>query len=207
MSEPSATMTRCTISAIVSIEREPFVTAGHEVLRPAQSSGGQAPLRACAKGIGPPSFRPKAVLDADLMAPGNVQIVFIYEPRALTKAQLRQRYVGRRGGQFPRTVTPGTQLKIVKVDALPAHRDLDDAMKFSKTERCRHHPRTRRKTIGLMPTSQTLIAGLPRSPPSARFRSSLHAPRLARHPETPQILMLPKERAQRKAKQRRGDKS
>jgi Transposase DDE domain len=28
----------------------------------------------------------------------------------------------------------------------------------------------------------------------ARFRSSLHAPRLSRHPETPQILMLSKKR-------------
>jgi integrase/recombinase XerD len=85
------------IQVLEGIERELFVAARHEALRATAILGRASTTAARANGVDLPGFRPKSVLNADLMTPGNVQIVFVNEPRALTKAQARQRHVWRRG--------------------------------------------------------------------------------------------------------------
>ena len=52
---------------------------------PPQSSGGQAPSPAVQMGIGLSRLRLQTVLDADLMAPGNVQVVLVDETGAVAE--------------------------------------------------------------------------------------------------------------------------
>ena len=60
---------------------------------PPQSSGGQAPPAAGAEGIGLLNLRRQLVFDADLMAPGDIQIVIIDKPRTLAESQRCQCHV------------------------------------------------------------------------------------------------------------------
>jgi hypothetical protein len=128
---------------------------------PPQSLGGQAPR--------PP---PPAQGDRPYLPPAShprygrrgardVQVVLLEEPRALAKPQRRQRHIGRGGRQFQRTVARGAQAELVEVDALPAHRDLDNgssrSVKDAGTGRRRH-------IIGLIPISHTLICRVASAP-------------------------------------------
>ena len=97
------------VQVLERIERKHVVAAGHEALRTAAILGRAGAAAPGADGIGLPSLRLQPVLDADLMAPGNVQVVLIDEPRALAESQRRQRHVRRRRRQLPRAVTRGAQ--------------------------------------------------------------------------------------------------
>jgi hypothetical protein len=72
------------------------------------------------------------------MAPGDVEVVLVDKPRTFAQSQRRQRDVRRRCRQFPRAITLGTEVELVEVDPLPAHGNLDHAVKFAKRE-CRRH--------------------------------------------------------------------
>jgi hypothetical protein len=73
-----------------------------------------------------------------ISAPRGVQVVLIDEPRSLAEAQARQYQLGRRRRHLPRTVARGAQAELVKVDAFPAHRDLNDAVQLVQRELRRH---------------------------------------------------------------------
>jgi hypothetical protein len=110
----------------------------HEALRTAAILGRAGAVAPCADGIGLPSLRREPVLDANLMAPGDVQIVLVDEPGIFAQSQRRQRDVRRQCGHFPRTVTHRAEIEIIEVDPLPAHADLDHAMEFAERKCCRY---------------------------------------------------------------------
>jgi hypothetical protein len=58
----------------------------HEALRAAAILGWTGAVAPSANGIGLPSLPLQPVFDADLMAPGNIQVVLINKPRPLAKA-------------------------------------------------------------------------------------------------------------------------
>lgn len=58
------------------------------------------------------------------------------EPSTLAESQRRQRHIRSRRPCLVRAVTRGAQLKIMEVDALPAHGELDHAVKLAERE-CR----------------------------------------------------------------------
>ena len=73
--------------------RKPVIAAGHEALRTAAILGWTSTAAPGADGIDLPSLRLQPILDADLMAPGNVQVELINKPRAFAESQRRQRDV------------------------------------------------------------------------------------------------------------------
>ena len=70
-------------------------------------------------------FRLLAILDANLVAPRNVQVVLVDEPGTLSELQRRKGHVRRGRRQFPRAVTGGAKAELIEVDAFPTHRDLE----------------------------------------------------------------------------------
>src|ERR1700722_543911 len=74
------------VQVLKRIERKPVVAAVHEALRTAAVLGGAGAAPPGADRIGLPSLRLQPVLDADFMAPWNVQVVLIDKPRTLAEA-------------------------------------------------------------------------------------------------------------------------
>ena len=92
--------------------------------------------------------------EPDFVPPRNVQIIFVGETGSLAKAQAFQRRLWRSSGNLPGTVPNRTQAELKKVDAFPAHRDLDHAMQLAKRNGRRHvHPAPYHR---LNPNSQPL---------------------------------------------------
>ena len=81
------------VQVLQRIERKPVVATGHEALRTAAILGWTSAAAPGAEGIGLPNLRLQSVLDADLVAPGDVQVVLIDKPRTLAESQRRQRHV------------------------------------------------------------------------------------------------------------------
>ena len=65
----------------------PVVAVIHEALRTAAILGRAGAVAPCAGGIVLPSPRLEPVLDADLMAPGDVQVVLAGEPGTFAQSQ------------------------------------------------------------------------------------------------------------------------
>jgi hypothetical protein len=126
------------VQVFESIERKPVVTGGHEAFRAAAILGRAGAIAVGTEGIALPGLWLQPILDADLMAPGNVEVILVDEPRTFTEPQCRQGRVWRRRRYLLGTVARGAQAELIKVNAFPAHCNLDHAMEFSKTERCRH---------------------------------------------------------------------
>ena len=126
------------VQVLKCIERKPVVTGGHEAFRAAAILGRAGAVAVGTEGRALPGPWLQPILDADLMALGNAEVILIDEPRTFAEPQCRQGRVWRRRRYLPGTVARGTQAELIKVYAFPAHRDLDHAMEFSKTERCRH---------------------------------------------------------------------
>jgi hypothetical protein len=131
------------ISAMVSRSSSPSSdsTALRPAMKPAgpsQSSGGQAPPPPVQTGWALPISGASQFSMRDLVAPGNVQVIFVSETSTLAEPQGRQRHLRRGCRQLRRTVTAGTQAELVKVDAFPPHRDLDDAVQFAQGAGARH---------------------------------------------------------------------
>src|SRR4051794_8026458 len=82
-------------------------------------------------------FQP-ALLDPDLMPPGDVQVVLVCEPGVAPQFQRRQRHVRRGPRQLPRSVAPGTKAELIKMDAFPPHHDLNDAVQLAQGADVRH---------------------------------------------------------------------
>ena len=123
------------VQVLERVERKPVVAVIHEALRTAAILGRTGAVTPGANGIGLPSLRLQPVFDANLVAPGDVQVVLIDKPRTFAEAQRRQGHVRRGRRQLPRAVTRGTQLENIEVDAFPAHGHLDHAVEFAKRER------------------------------------------------------------------------
>jgi hypothetical protein len=146
-----------------------------------------------ADGICLPGLRCQTVLDADLMAPRNVQIILVDEPTAFARAWRRQRHVRRRRRHLPRAVTPGAQLEIIEVDTFPAHGDLDHPMKLAerKTRRHQNAPPHHWADPGQPDFDLQDCGGIRRGRQGVLFRNcglrpSLHPTRLA--PAVPLVL-------------------
>ena len=77
-------------------------------------------------------FRLLAILDANLVAPRNVQVVLVDEPGTLSELQRRKGHVRRGRRQFPRAVTGGAKVELIEVDAFPTHRDLEHAVQLAQ---------------------------------------------------------------------------
>jgi hypothetical protein len=92
------------VQVLKCIERKPVVTGGHEAFRATTILGWACATTVGAEGIGLSRLRLQTVLDADLMAPGNVQVIFVDEAGAFAEAQRGQRHVRRRCRHFPRPV-------------------------------------------------------------------------------------------------------
>src|SRR5208337_691878 len=106
---------------------------GHEARRTAAILGWTSAAAPGAEGIGFSNLQRRSVFDADLVAPGDVQVVLIDKLRTLAEPQLSQRHVRRRHRHLPRAVMRGAQLEIVEVDTFPPHGDLDHAMKGERS--------------------------------------------------------------------------
>lgn len=65
------------------------------------------------------------------MLPGDVEVVLIQEPAALTQLQIAKCDNRRAGTRLPRAVPHRVNDELVKVYAFPSHRDLKDAMKLA----------------------------------------------------------------------------
>lgn len=66
----------------------------------------------------------------DFVLPGNIEVVFVEKRAAIAQLQGVERDIGGCGRRFPRAVTDRVHDELIKVDALPAHRDLENAVKF-----------------------------------------------------------------------------
>jgi hypothetical protein len=185
------------VQVLKDVERKPVIPPGHEALRTAAILGRARAVASSAGGIGLPSLRFQPALDADLVAPGDVQVVLVDEPRALAKAQRRQRHVRRRCRHLPRAIARGAEMKVVEVDALPAHRHLDHAVQLTQGEARWHQNPT---------PDHRADPGQPDFYPRDRFgvrggrrgilfrkrlpRPPFHRARLPRQRGTPNIVML-----------------
>ena len=81
------------VQVLQRIERKRVVAMGHEALRTAAILGWTGAAAPGADGIGFSNLRRQSVFDANLVAPGDVQVVLIDKPRTLTEPQCRQRHV------------------------------------------------------------------------------------------------------------------
>lgn len=101
------------------IERQPFVTSGHEAFRAAAILRRASAVAASTTGISLPSVQLQPVLDANLTASVDIQVILADEPRPLAQAQRRQRHVRRRGRHLQGAITPGMHAEVAEVDTLP----------------------------------------------------------------------------------------
>jgi len=114
------------------IQRQRPVTRSHEscwsttVLRRAGTTAADAG-RVCLS-----HFRLLAILDANLVAPRNVQVVLVDEPGNLSELQRRKGHVRRGRRQFRRAVTGGAKAELVEVDAFRTHRGLEHAVQLAQ---------------------------------------------------------------------------
>jgi hypothetical protein len=97
------------VQVLKGIKRKPVVAVVHEAFRTAAILGWAGTVTRGANGIGLASVRLETVLDAHLMAPGDVQVVLVDKPGTFAQSQRRQRDVRRRCGQFPRAIALGTE--------------------------------------------------------------------------------------------------
>jgi hypothetical protein len=95
------------------------------------------------------------ILDANLVAPWDVQVVLLEEPRASAKLQRRQRHVGRAGRQFQRSIARGAQAELIKV--MPSQPIATWITPCNSRSVKDVGTSTRRHIIGLIPVSHTLI--------------------------------------------------
>src|SRR4051812_20169011 len=105
---------------------------------PPQSSGGHVTVAPDAARVGRAWLGRQMVLDPDLVPPRNVQVVLVGKSGALAQPQRRQRHLGRECRQLPRAIAHGTQTELIKVDALPPHRDLDHTVQLTQRAGARH---------------------------------------------------------------------
>lgn len=79
-----------------------------------------------------------ALLQPDLVPPGNVEVVLVKEPAAFAQLQFAKRLGRGPGSRLPRAIPRGVNDELIKVDAFPSHYDLKDAMKFAQAD-CREN--------------------------------------------------------------------
>src|SRR3954471_21318783 len=169
--------------------------------RAAAILGRASAVAANADRIGLAVLRLHSVLNADLMPPGNVQVVLVDEPGSLAQLQCRKRHLGRSGGEFPRAVARGTETELIEVNALPPHRDLDGAVQLAQGAGVRdQHPPPYHRVDAEQPNLDLYDRfRIPRR--QRRFSAGSGSLRGSRHPAslspiapavagTPQILML-----------------
>lgn len=131
------------------------IQASEVGFRPAAILRWASAAAADADGIGLTGLRLHPVLDADLVAPGNVQVVIVGKPNPPAQLQRCKRHLGRGRGQFPRAVARGTETELIKVDALPPIATWMTPCSSRKVNVS--GTSSRRQTIGLIPSSHTLI--------------------------------------------------
>ena len=78
------------------IQRQHLIVPRHEDSRASAILGRAGAATAGASGIGLASFRLQSIFYANLMVPGDIQVVLVNKPRALAEPQRNQRHVGRR---------------------------------------------------------------------------------------------------------------
>jgi hypothetical protein len=81
------------VQVLKRIERKSVVTAGHEAFRAAAILRRAGAATPGAERIGFASIQLEPFLNAELMAPGNVQVELIDKPRTLAESQCRQCHV------------------------------------------------------------------------------------------------------------------
>ena len=83
----------------------------------------------------------------------TLYVVLVSELGSLAEPEARQVHPRRGDGEIERAVTDGADPELIQVNALPAHRDLDDPVQLLKLVAA--GSRTRRQTIGLTSSSRT----------------------------------------------------
>src|SRR5271157_1881237 len=81
------------VQILQRIERKSVVATGHEARRTAAILGWTSAGAPGAEGIGSWNLQRQSVFDADLVPPGDVQVVLIDKSRTLTEPQRSQRHV------------------------------------------------------------------------------------------------------------------
>jgi hypothetical protein len=71
-----------------------------------------------------------SALKAYLVLPWDIEIVLVAEAGSLAEAKLGERDIRRPSRQLQGAEPPSPERELEQVDALPAHRDLDDTMQL-----------------------------------------------------------------------------